>query len=107
MDKELKQKLNNSSIFPSLYDIEWVEETADKGYNKVIDALKDSIPGFDPDDHRFSSLVSIIKITYYSSFEDALRQFKLKCLTDGVDNITNAFREFNEKVEGMLSEKKH
>ena len=39
MDKELKQKLNNSSVFPSLYDIEWVEEKS-----KVLHDIPDPSP---------------------------------------------------------------
>ena len=103
MNKKLKEKLNKVSAL-KLYDKEWVEQAADKGFERYFDILKQSYPeNVRPklDDKAF---VEHCAILYYTAFEDSLNTFLMQVLEDNMHEVELAMDELC-KVTASIKEK--
>lgn len=103
MDKKLKEKLNKESAL-KLYDKEWVEQAADKGFKQYFDTLKQCYSeNVRPklDDKAFAEHCAVL---YYSAFEDSLNTFLMQVLEDNMHEVELALVELC-KVTASIKEK--
>lgn len=101
MEKELKKKFTD--ISPSLYNEQWVEQAADKGYGEFINSLKVLVP---PDSTRTVDNISKsawLKILYYGAFEAALNTFYEQVLDDHMTSIQLCINEWEKVVAKIKS----
>lgn len=106
MDKELKEKIianhkEMKAAFPSLYDLDWVEKAADKGWERYKKDLMESMPEGARDLKGTPHVVEILAIVYYTSFEDALNTFFAQVLDDSITNIRLAMDELQKVTAEM------
>lgn len=96
MNKEIKTKLVKQykemrAVFPSLYDQQWVEDAADKGWKDVVENLDKAQPGFKKlMDER---TMNIFAVVYYCAFENALNTFFKQCLEDSLTTVDMALHD--------------
>lgn len=98
MNKKLKEKFTEWPT--SLYNMEWVEETATKRYNEFLRLFNNSLPEdkcIKPDNNRFAMI-------YYAAFEDALNACIEQVLDDGMTSIELCLDEFC-KLTATMKEK--
>lgn len=97
MDKKLKKQLQQApGIFRCIYDHKTIEREADKGFNLMIKALRDSLPESSHDALETDTFKHIFSIVYYSCFEHAYNTFlrlELHDLTTELEMEVNEFRE--------------
>lgn len=88
MENEIKKELETSC---SLYKLEWVESSADKGYKEFIEAIRKSLV---KDDVLGIPVVQkTLAVLYYSSFETALNVFLKQVLEDHLNEIVLSMDE--------------
>ena len=104
MEKKLKEILNKVSAL-RLYDNEWIEQAADKGFKRYFDALKQSYPENmrqKLDDKAFAEHCATL---YYTAFEDSLNAFFLQVLEDNMHEVSLAMDELC-KVTASINDRK-
>lgn len=105
MEKKLKEKLNKASAL-KLYDKEWVEQAADKGFKRYFDILKQSYPeNVRPklDDKAF---VEHCAVLYYTAFEDSLNTFLMQVLDDNMHEVSLAMDELFKVTASIIKKRK-
>lgn len=104
MDKKLKEKLNNVSLF-RVFDKNWVEKAADEGFKRFYDTLKQSYP--ENLRHRLDEKVFINHnaVIYYTAFEDSLNTFIMQVMEDSLHEVSLAMDELC-KVTATFRKKK-
>ena len=99
MDKKLKDSLNEIPL--SLYNMEWVEEAADKGFDEFKDLLKKTSSAWASamlDDEHATRVIAML---YYSAFESALNTFLVQVLEDQLHEISLSMDELCKVFAGM------
>ena len=108
MDKKLKEKLikhheEQKAAFPDLYDNEWVEHAADKGWKETVDGLCKTMPEFKKIVEN-KSAIHMFEVFYYASFENALNTFFMKIMDDAITTVQLTMDEM-QKVTAEIDTK--
>ena len=102
MDKKLKDSLNESPL--SLYNMEWVEESADKGFDVFKDMLKKISSAWTNTMLDDKNATRALALLYYSAFESALNTFLTQVLEDHLNEIVLSMDELC-KVTAQMKKK--
>ncbi len=100
MQKDVKEKLTKSGS--SLYDREWIEKAADKGYNDFLQAANAANPVAKNIIEKNNFWFEIL---YYSAFESALNTFIFQMLEDAMTEVNLCLDEFH-KVTATVKDKR-
>jgi hypothetical protein len=106
MNKKLKEKIiahheEMKAAFPTLYERDWVEKAADEGWERYKKSFMKSIPEGSSDLKGTSTLLEILAVVYYTSFEDAINTFFFQVLEDEVTNIQLTMNELQKVTAEM------
>lgn len=99
MRKKLKKKLLEHGYH--LYDQEWVEKAATKGFNNVMAGMHEKEPVLAA---AIDKCKWPFEVMYYTAFEDALNTFLLQCLDDDMHEVQLCLDELH-KVTATFFEK--
>jgi len=102
MRKDLKEKLLKHDY--SLYNQEWIEQTATDGFKRVMDNLHKNEPVFAA---AMEKCLWPFEVMYYTAFEDALNTFLLKCLGDDMSKVRLCLDDLHKITATLERRKKH
>lgn len=91
MNEAIKEALLEHGY--SLYQKEWVEETATEGYERMIQNIRDNYPNLA---EAISKSEWLWQIIYFTAFEDSLNTFFLKCIEDNVHKVELQMNELSK-----------
>ena len=105
MNKKLKEEMirhrqEMRAAFPNLYDMRWVEKSADEGFKELVKNLKSVSPRLGEAAGREKGY-NVIAVIYYTAFENALNTFFAQCMDDTMTSVELILDEF-QKVTAEL-----
>lgn len=101
MNKELKEKLTENPF--SIYNMEWVVEAADKGFEVFFADLKKALPSTIFEGNTLRNLTRDI---YYTAFEDAANMILMQLSEDTVEEISFCVNELGKLVAELRTREK-
>ena len=101
MNKELKEKLTENPF--SIYNMEWVVEVAEKGFEDFFAALKKALPSTIFEGNTMRNFTRDI---YYTAFEDAANMILMQLSEDTVEEISFCVNELGKLTAELRTKEK-
>lgn len=101
MNKELKDKLTENPF--SIYNMEWVVEAADKGFEAFWAELRKAMPAAVTEGDTLRNLTRDI---YYTAFEDAANMILMQLSEDTVEEISFCVNELGKLTAELRTKEK-